>query len=67
MPFTLSTALSDLGPVITLVQSAEAAVAALPPVATRKAVDYALALGCQVGSPLYQLAAMIDLVESQAK
>jgi len=67
MPLTLTTALGDLPAVLSLITSAEAAVAALPPAATRKAVDYAVALGLAAGTPGYQLAALIDLVETQAK
>lgn len=67
MGLTLSEALTDLPAVLSLVTSAEAAVAALPPVASRKAVDYAKAFGFVVGSPGYQFADLIDTVEAQVK
>jgi hypothetical protein len=67
MPLTLSEALTDLPSVLNLLTSAEAAVAALPPAASRKAVDYAKAFGFVDGSPGYQLAVLIDTVEAQVK
>lgn len=66
MALTLSKALADLPQVLTLVESAEAAVAALPPAASRKAVDFAKALGLAEGTPGYQLAQLIDTIEAQA-
>ena len=67
MPLTLTEGLSDLPDLIALVTAAENAVNALPPAASRKAVDYAVALGLAAGTPGYLLAALIDKVEGQAK
>ena len=44
----------------------EAAIAGLPPAATRKFVDYAVALGCSPGSAGYALAATADSVKAVA-
>lgn len=67
MPLTIPEILSDLPQAIGLVQAVEAAIAAMPPAATRKAVDYATAIGCQQASVGYMVATLIDTIEAQAK
>lgn len=67
MPFTIAEIIADVPAVLSLVTSVEAAIAALPPAASRKAADYAKAFGLADGTPGFQLAALIDAVEAQAK
>ena len=66
MPLTLQKGLVLVPQAISLVIDTEAAIAALPPAASRKAIDYAKLLGCPPGSLGYELASTIDAVEAAA-
>lgn len=67
MALTINEILADLPQLIALEQNVEACVAALPPKADRKAIDYAVAFKVPAESPVYQLLALIDTVEAQVK
>ena len=58
---------TDIPQVFALYGSIAAAVATLPPTATRKFIDYMTALQVPANSPLFQLAALVDSVEAQIK
>jgi hypothetical protein len=62
MPLTFQKIVPLLPQGLTDLALIEAAIAALPPVATRKIVDYAIMLGCPSGSVGYQLAVTVDAV-----
>lgn len=67
MPLSINEIIADLPQLVALEQNVESCVAALPPKADRKAVDYAVAFKVPPESPVYQLLALIDTVEAQAK
>lgn len=66
MAITFQKVIPILPQALTLIVDAEAAIAALPPAASRKAIDYAKLLGCPPGSLGYELASTIDAVEAAA-
>jgi hypothetical protein len=66
MPLTLQKGLALVPQAITLILDSETGIAALPPAASRKAIDYAKLIGCPPGSLGYELASAIDAVEAAA-
>jgi hypothetical protein len=66
MPLTIQKIVPLLPGALGLIVDAEAAIAALPPAASRKAVDYAKLLGCPPGSLGYEVASNIDAIEAAA-
>lgn len=63
----LTEILQDIPEVLNLANVIQANVAAMPPVAQRKAVDWAKCFGAAEGQPLMMLAMLIDKVSEQAK
>jgi hypothetical protein len=64
MPLTGSELLSDVPDLMAIGMKIEQRVAALPPQAQCKAVDYAVAAGLPPGSPGYGTFAMVDAIEA---
>lgn len=63
MPFTIPEAIEDLAPLLSLVTKISTGVNSLPPAATRKMAD----IGVLIAAVVPDLAALIDLIEAQAK
>ncbi len=63
----IQAALTDLPKALAIVTSVKAALASLPPASSRKATDYASALGLAPNTPGYLTAELIDQIESQIK
>ena len=61
----LADILADLPKAVALYTAVKTAKAALPSPA--KAVDYAVALGCNPGGVGYQIADLVDTIEAQTK
>jgi hypothetical protein len=64
---TLEKVLPLISPAVEEVQAIETALAALPPQASRKLTDYAVAFGIPQGTPLYGLLALIQGIEDATK